>query len=600
MTENLTESESITLLEPINDSLNDPNDSINEPPNDSQQIYDSLIEQSIRECGRPGKWLMKVLNTLRISTIESINDSVIADVFTYLFWQDVRYIYGVSGGGSGGNGSFLWWQDGKWHIGQQGVYNRCRALEMLFREVLRKGCGQGEDGDGDFNKETNEGQWKWLMKAAHRVGSIKHIRDMMFFLTFRQEIQGEEKSVGEGEIIVQLETGGYGVLDMYKGEVREVSKRDIVIKSTKFTLPLGRVGEWVSREEVERSKYWESLEYLMRENEADVSEDDGGSPINDIEFMLRVLGYVCSGHTEGQYFFWIEGESRNGKSVVTDPFLELLGLGSGGLSISLSSDTFTIRASSASSFALAGVEGKRFIKVSEPPGREGAGFALDEELIKKITGDSAMMVKGFYKEPKVIDITGKVVFVCNHAPRISDNSGAVNLRLIRVKTPGKTIPEAKREQGRTDHIIRYEQKVLAWLLCKGYKDYMLRGLLVPDKFKGWNKENKRSTMCSNDTREFVEDCLGVVDGLEREWESARNYPSIGDLYRLYDAYISETKIKRGHYNSTTLVEEVLRLLPGVEKRRANGTRLVGLRLKKKVSNKGVWMEEKGVEDVKDN
>jgi len=551
-----------------------------------ERVYTSLIDRACEESGRPGKWLSRILLDLNISALERPTIDSLAHIFAYIYKDELRHVI------NDGVGRFVWWDGEKWTMGEQkkvaeGVYVRFSALGKFFREVARKGCGP--DSEGEFNPETSSGQWKWLNRAIDRVGSPKDIKEIISLVSLQGLLNSYEYSPKEHELVVRVKEGGYGVLDLYEGEVRACRKDEMVLTSTRFTLPLGRVGAYVDEGRVRGSKFYDSLSYLMGKDE------------RDMEFMVRLLGYVCSGSVSGQWFFWIEGETRNGKSVVTDPFLELLGIEDGGLAIGLNSNTFTARSNSANDFALARVEGKRFIKVSEPPGKEGVGFMLDEELIKKLTGDGAMMVKGFYQAPKMIRVTGKVVFVCNHAPKVKDSSGAVNSRMIRVRTAGKTIEAGDREEGRVDHIVEFEQDVLAWVMCKGYREYRLKGLGVPEKYRGWNGDNMVGALCNNDTVEFVEDCLGFVPREDRgqgEKGSGRSYPTPGDVYRLYEAWVSETKVKKSHYSSTTLIDDVMRLLPGVEKRRVNGTRLVGLVMRKRVSNRGVWMEELRVEDNK--
>lgn len=192
-----------------------------------------------------------------------------------------------------------------------------------------------------------------------------------------------------------------------------------------------------------------------------------------ISFILRLLSYPLLGLPREQKLFIFLGPSENGKSTLLDIVNRLLG-GFGGL---LETETLIKKSHvhDGAKPALAKLTGKRFVVASEP----NADQKFDVSLVKQITGESAIPVRGLYSD----GIDQVIQFVCfmsaNGIPFASSKDTGMWRRLVIV--PFKyVIPAGKVDLHLVDRLMEESSGILN-LLLGGLADYFKNGLMRPNK-----------------------------------------------------------------------------------------------------------------------
>lgn len=505
------------------------------------------LEDRIQATGeRPSTFFRNLLHSLSISTAEKPSIDKVARIFLKIYGSDIRY--------HEREGRFMWWEGGRWHLGDKerptGLYVRMSALSM-FVQSLR----QFSD---IYSPETQPGQAQWIDLLSYNLGNPGYVDKVLLTISRQEGVSFTPRPLPPSQLIIRTPTGEHALLDMDTGLITPTKKEDIILSSTNIILPLGSLSD-ISLEEAKDSRFYESISYLM----SDDSEK--------VMFMLRVLAYCMKGGNDEQVFFWLTGAPRNGKSIITDTLLWLLGEDEGQMSMTLDANAFTPNPSITSQYALGQIEGRRYIKVSEP---SGLRFRLDEEMIKKVTGDATLRVREIYGKPKSVFTDAKVMFVGNGLPRIRDHSEAVNDRLILIKCQGKTITREDRDKTRLTHIRDFEQQKIFRLILEGYQSLQLNGLNIPADFLGTSKENKHATLLSDDVREFAEECLEYVDNLPM-----RQCASVSDIFKHYELFVRGERLRQTHRTRESFFLELEKLIPNMEKVRSNGIKIRNLRLK---------------------
>lgn len=202
-----------------------------------------------------------------------------------------------------------------------------------------------------------------------------------------------------------------------------------------------------------------------------------------IPFIARLFGYGMTGETKEQKLPMLSGGGSNGKSLVMDVFLEILG----------ESFCFNVQSevlmelkqgdpNGAKPFVVA-LRNKRLVFASESK----EGQKLNVGMVKQLTGDGYITARTLHKDPVTFKQTHKIFLITNHLPNIPDAEDyAIWRRVIRVpfEVCFKENPDPKNPYERpldADLIkkLRAEYSgILAWLV-RGCLDWQKQGLNPP-------------------------------------------------------------------------------------------------------------------------
>jgi P4 family phage/plasmid primase-like protien len=203
---------------------------------------------------------------------------------------------------------------------------------------------------------------------------------------------------------------------------------------------------------------------------AEVFVDEAGAPDPELAaYVQAALGVAVTGDTSVHVMHFLHGHGRNGKSVLMDLVLELLGdYGRKIASTSLMHDPKGQRHPT----AVAELEGVRCAVASEI--EDGAWW--DEAGIKEQTGDAVLVGRRMRQDPKPFRRTHKLFVMANSRPRLRSADTAIRARIrlvpFRASFLGRedpTLPVMLRAEG---------PAVLAWLV-EGARKFYAAGKLPP-------------------------------------------------------------------------------------------------------------------------
>ena len=137
--------------------------------------------------------------------------------------------------------------------------------------------------------------------------------------------------------------------------------------------------------------------------------------INDremIEFALQLFGYFMTGHTNDRSFYFLWGTAHNGKSALVEIMGKILGDFYTPTTVELfmkqSRDVNPHNATP----ALMSLKGRRLCSGSEAE----ACQRLDENMIKRLTGDDSVTGRGLFQKQKTFRMFAKLLITTNELP----------------------------------------------------------------------------------------------------------------------------------------------------------------------------------------
>jgi putative DNA primase/helicase len=219
-----------------------------------------------------------------------------------------------------------------------------------------------------------------------------------------------------------------------------------------------------------------------------------------IGFVQRWLGHCLTGDITEQILpiFW--GEGNNGKSVLLDTSMALMGDYAG----VAPPDLLVVRKHQEHPTEYADLMGKRLVVASES--ERGAELRL--QLVKRLTGDAT--IKGRYMRMDYFEFarTHKTILVTNNRPEVKEDTDAAWRRLRLVPFTVVIRPE-KRDKHLMKALRTEWPGILAWMV-RGCLDWQHDGLAEPEKVIAATAAYRG---VSNSVKAFLDECCTCGDGL---------------------------------------------------------------------------------------
>jgi putative DNA primase/helicase len=190
-----------------------------------------------------------------------------------------------------------------------------------------------------------------------------------------------------------------------------------------------------------------------------------------VAYLARLLGRCLTGDVSEQELYFFLGEGANGKSVLIDTVLGILGTYAGTAPESL----LTVQAHNEHPTEVADLCGKRLVVASET--EEGA--RLKVQLVKRLTGDGRLKGRFMRQDYFEFDRTHKLIIVSNNKPVIRETKHAI-WRRIRLVPFSVIIPESERDTQLTEKLKAEWPGILAWLVDE-YRDWRRGGMRTPQE-----------------------------------------------------------------------------------------------------------------------
>ena len=189
-----------------------------------------------------------------------------------------------------------------------------------------------------------------------------------------------------------------------------------------------------------------------------------------IDYVKRALGYSLTGETFEQCLLILYGSGSNGKTVLLETILDLMGdYAHAGQARTL----LTKRPASGPTEDIAALFGARFVATSE----SGHGQKLDEALVKRLTGGDRLRARLLYANSFEFSPTHKIWLSTNHKPVIVGTDHAMWRRIHLI--PFTQRFEGERADKKLPQTLRQEGPgILTWLV-EGSLEWQRDGLRPP-------------------------------------------------------------------------------------------------------------------------
>lgn len=192
-----------------------------------------------------------------------------------------------------------------------------------------------------------------------------------------------------------------------------------------------------------------------------------------VSYFYQLIGYALIGNPKEQIFPVFYGPSAgNGKNTLTDTVVSILGPYA--VTLPTASILQKSNVNENTTPALARLDGRRLAVVSEPDKK----YAMDTGLVKQLTGDRFINVRGLYAANKDMKIKFTLLMLANSIPRVPDDDGGI-WRRLRIVPFLKKFEGVGVIKGLTDELLKERSGILNLFLA-GALDYLLNdGLTTP-------------------------------------------------------------------------------------------------------------------------
>ena len=195
-----------------------------------------------------------------------------------------------------------------------------------------------------------------------------------------------------------------------------------------------------------------------------------------IRFLQRCLGYSITGDTREQVLFVCYGPGANGKTVLLETFMNILGA------------NYTANIPSASILEnhynnsinsdIAALKDIRFVKVNEISQYR----YLDESKVKELSGCDKITARFLYQDYFTYTPKFKLWLVTNHKPKIRGTDEGIWRRLVFIPFT-VVIPSEQQDTCLMQKLLDEEQEgIIAWIV-NGCYEWMRIGLAIPQSFE---------------------------------------------------------------------------------------------------------------------
>ena len=188
-----------------------------------------------------------------------------------------------------------------------------------------------------------------------------------------------------------------------------------------------------------------------------------------VDYMQRSMGYGLSGHVhEEKLFFWL-GLGANGKSVLGNLFLYVLG-NYGGVAPAAFLMLKRTGDNNGPTPDVANLAGRRMVAANEVE----EGSCMSGLTVKTAVSTEAITARHLHSAPFTFNPTHKLVIRGNHRPIIKDNDEGIWRRIDLVPFD-LNLPVEARDTGLEDRLMGEAPGILAWMV-RGHQKWLRDGL----------------------------------------------------------------------------------------------------------------------------
>lgn len=238
-----------------------------------------------------------------------------------------------------------------------------------------------------------------------------------------------------------------GIVDLRTGTLRPATPDDLTTKQTNAT-PQGDCPTW--------------RKFIDQATEGD----------KELQvYLQRMAGYMLTGDTSEEVFFFAHGGGGNGKGTFINTLLEILGE----YAKSSSMDVFTESRESRHTTEVARLRGARFVAAQEV--EEGKRWA--ENRLKEMTGGDTLTARFMRQDDFEFKPQFKLLLAGNNKPALRTIDDAIKRRLHLIPFVVK-FSGSQRDNGLKAKLLAERDGILAWAV-EGCLEWQRIGLSPPDR-----------------------------------------------------------------------------------------------------------------------
>ncbi|WP_422927032.1 DNA primase family protein [Singulisphaera sp. PoT] len=377
------------------------------------------------------------------------------------------------------------------------------AIEALAKKTIKAWLHQSIDEDDSMTKRTVD----WAMRSL----ATNSLKAMVTQARLEDEIEVQTHEFDADDWLLNCLNG---TVDLRTGELRPHRPEDLLTMQAPVRYnPDAKCPRFDKFEE----------EIFLGDREA-------------IDYLNRVLGHALTGDPVEQKLYVLDGDGRNGKNVIADLMLKLLGP----YACQADHNLLLSRNNPDHPANIADLKGRRLVIANETD--KGKRFA--ESLMKSLTGNDFVKGRDMYEKWGTFRRTFTVFLVTNHLPDVSGNDDAIWRRIERFELKAKFLdlcnftdgPKAElqfeREYGLTNRLFREEAEGILALLVRSCLE--------------WSPQAKAPASVDLSTQDYK----AKADHLERfVAERGQVGPEYTSMAKpLHDAYVSWCKVAKPPVN----------------------------------------------------
>lgn len=335
------------------------------------------------------------------------------------------------------------WNGTRWQIDQTGEADR--RAENTARSILQEAYAET-----DTTRAKRLSQWAFASQSHGKLTVM---------------LERAKSQPGVTMALSSFDRDPYalnfynGTLDLRTGILRPANPLDLITKQVELNYDSG----------AECPQFLKFLNEIMAGN------------ASMIHFLQRGLGYSLTGDTGEQCLFIPYGRGANGKTVLMETILGILGED---YAINARAETVIGDRHSGATNDLARLKGARFVTINEIP----AQGRLDEARIKEMTGSDTITARFLFCEEFSFRPEFKLWVRTNYKPVVQGVDDGI-WRRLKLLPFVVTIPQEARDPKLLQKLQTEWQGILSWLV-QGCLEWQQTGLDVPEEVRQATKEYK--------------------------------------------------------------------------------------------------------------
>ncbi len=432
---------------------------------------------------------------------ENYSDKGNARRLVQLFGEDIRYCYTLK--------KWLLWNGQLWAQDEDGAIMRFskKTTDSIFVEAAN---------------EVDTDKRRMIIKHAMHSENASRLQAAITLANSESGIPIALEKLDADPMLMGVSNG---VLDLWKGTLRNYQRSDYITKQSRVRYDPGAVcPRWLS-----------FLDQIMC--------GDKGL----VDFLQRTIGYSLTGNISEQCLFLLHGNGSNGKSTLLNVVKQL----TGDYGMQVAPESIMVKRNNGVSNDIARLRVARFVATSETE----YGNRLAESLVKQLTGGDVIVARNLYCEPFEFIPQFKIWLAANHKPVIRGDDYAI-WRRIHLIPFSATFDEQGRDLNLSGKLMAELPGILNWTV-QGCIAWQQSGLTPPDTVLNATQSYRgEMDMVHN----WIEDCCVASANAQSKaselYESYRKWAGAPGVYVMNQPAFLRKLGEHGYEKQHTTVQGV--------------------------------------------